>query len=67
MSYEYPTVVFWTHFLLQLGQHFQGPQLSNTGLTHAGKHWGEIAELQVDDLTLEPGLARMVPELIRLK
>lgn len=54
-------------FLLQLGQQFQSPHLSNTGLAHAGIHWGEIPVLQVDNLTLEPGLAHIVPDLISLK
>jgi len=53
-------------FLLELGQHFQSPQLSNTGRAHAEEYRGAIPEHRVDDLTLEQelALAHIVPELI---
>lgn len=55
-------------FLLAVGQRFQSPQLSNTGLAHAEEHWGAIPE-HWDDLTLEQelALAHIVPYLVSLE
>lgn len=58
-------------FLLELGQHFQSPQLRNTGLTHAEEHRGAIPEHWdwVEDLTLEQelALAHIAPDFISLE
>lgn len=53
-------------FLLVPGQQFWSPKLSNTGLIHAEKRWGETSEHQVHDFTLtrELVLGHIVPDLI---
>lgn len=58
-----------SEFLLELGQHFQSPHLSNAGLAHAEEHQGTIPEHWVYDLILEKDLAlvHIVYELISLE